>query len=101
VEWTGDELLYKDIHFSMAQFRGMVHGLASKSRRLLTEELLFSSSKATEPVPAVPWESIRDNPTDERPGWNLLKDQRTRMPIPWPRLHPYKGGILCRDRGYA
>jgi hypothetical protein len=51
VEWTGDELLYKELHFSMAQFRGMVYGLASESWRLLTEELLFS--KAT-PVPAVP-----------------------------------------------
>jgi hypothetical protein len=68
VEWMGqDELLYKDLHFSMAQFRGMVHGLASESQRLLTVELLFSSSKATTPVPAVPWESICDNPTDERP----------------------------------
>jgi hypothetical protein len=57
VEWTGDELLYKDLHFSMAQFRGMVHGLASESRRLLIEDLLFSSSsssKASEPVPSVP-----------------------------------------------
>jgi hypothetical protein len=71
VEWTGDELLYKELHFSMAQFRGMVHGLVSESRRLLTEELLFS--KAT-PAPAVLWESMRDNPTDERPGWNFLKD---------------------------
>jgi hypothetical protein len=82
VEWTGDELLYKNLHFSMAQFRGMVHGLASESRRLLIEELLFSSSsKTSEAVPSVPWESIRDNPTDERPGWNFLKDQRTRMPV--------------------
>ncbi|KAF7441548.1 DUF3505 multi-domain protein [Pyrenophora tritici-repentis] len=80
VEWTnGDELLYKELHFSMAQFRGMVHGLASESRRLLTEELMFSSKAA--PVPAVPWESIRDNPTDERPGWNFLKDHRTNMPV--------------------
>ena len=63
----------------MAQFRGMVHGLASESRRLLVEELLFSS-KATA-VPLVPWDSIRDNPTDERPGWNFLKDHRTRMPV--------------------
>jgi hypothetical protein len=47
----------------MAQFRGMVHGLATESRRLLTEELLFS--KAT-PVPAVLWESMRDNPTIPR-----------------------------------
>jgi hypothetical protein len=82
VEWMGqDELLYKNLHFSMAQFRGMVHRLASESQRLLTEELLFSSSKATKPVPAVPWESICDNPTDERPGWNFLKDQRTQMPV--------------------
>jgi hypothetical protein len=81
VEWTGDELLYKDLHFSMAQFRGMVHGLASESRKLLIEELLFSSSKVGEPVPSVPWKSIRDNPTNERPGWNFLKDQRTQMPV--------------------
>jgi hypothetical protein len=80
VEWTGDELLYKELHFSMAQFRGMVHGLASESRRPLTEELLFSNQAAA-PVPSVPWESIRDNPTDERPGWSFLKDQRTRMPV--------------------
>jgi hypothetical protein len=67
VEWTGDELLYKELHFSIAQFRGMVHGLASESRRLLTEELLFSNQAAA-PVPSVPWESICDNPTEERPG---------------------------------
>jgi hypothetical protein len=52
----------------MAQFRGIVHGLVTKSRRLLIEELLFSSSKATKPIPSVPWESMRDNLTDERPG---------------------------------
>ncbi|KAI2479924.1 telomere-linked helicase 1 [Pyrenophora tritici-repentis] len=63
----------------MAQFRGIVHGLASESRRLLIEELMFGSKAA--PVPAVPWESIRDNPTDERPGWNFLKDHRTSMPV--------------------
>ena len=43
------------------------------------DELLFCNQIA-EPVPSVPWESIRDNPTDERPGWNFLKDHRTRMP---------------------
>jgi RecQ family ATP-dependent DNA helicase len=82
VEWTGgDELLYKGLQFNMAQFRGMVHGLASESRRLLMEELMFGSSKAAEPIPSVPWESMRDNPTDERPGWSFLKDHRTRMPV--------------------
>ena len=31
VEWAGgDELLYKGLQFNMAQFRSMVHGLASR-----------------------------------------------------------------------
>ena len=82
VEWVGrEELLYKDLQFSMAQFRGMVHGLATETRRLLMDELLFSGSRAEEPIPSVPWESLRDNPTDEQPGWNFLKDHRTRMPV--------------------
>jgi superfamily II DNA helicase RecQ len=82
VEWTGgDELLYKGFQFNMAQFRSMVHGLATESRRLLREELMFGNSKAAEPIPSVPWESMRDNPTDERPGWNFLKDHRSRMPV--------------------
>ena len=69
VKWTGgDELLYKGLQFNMAQFRGIVHGLVTESQRLLIEELLFGSSKATKPIPSVPWESMRDNPTDERPG---------------------------------
>jgi hypothetical protein len=64
----------------MAQFCGMVHGLATESQRLLTEELLFSKATLV-PVPAVPWGSMRNNPTDEWPGWNFLKNQRMQMPI--------------------
>jgi hypothetical protein len=44
VEWIGgDELLYKGLQFNMAQFRSMVYGLESESRRLLMEELLFGN----------------------------------------------------------
>ncbi|CAN9275283.1 unnamed protein product [Alternaria alternata] len=82
VEWVSqDELLYKSLQFSMAQFRGIVHGLATESRRLLMDELLFGNSRTAESIPNVPWDSLRDNPTDERPGWNFLKDHRTRMPV--------------------
>jgi hypothetical protein len=69
VEWVGqDELLYKDLQFNIAQFRGMVHGLATESRRLLIDKLLFSNSRTAEPIPNVPWDRLRDNPTDERAG---------------------------------
>jgi hypothetical protein len=82
VEWVGqDEMLYKNLQFNIAQFRGMVHGLTTESRRLLMNELLYSGSSAAEPIPSVPWESLRDNPTDERPRWNFLKDYRTRVPV--------------------
>jgi hypothetical protein len=81
VEWAGgDELLYKGLQFNMAQFCSMVHGLVTESRRLLIEELMFGNELA-EPVLSVLWECMRDNPTDERPGWNFLKDYRTRMPV--------------------
>jgi hypothetical protein len=82
VKWVGqDKMLYKDLQFNIAQFRGMVHRLATESRRLLMDELLYSGSRATKPIPSVPWESLRDNPTNERPGWNFLKDHCTRMPV--------------------
>ena len=82
VEWVGKEqLLYKDLEFSMAQFRGMIHGLAVESRRLMMEELLMGSMKGAPPTPSVPWDSLRDNPTDQRDGFNFLKDPRTRMPV--------------------
>jgi superfamily II DNA helicase RecQ len=82
VEWKGhDELLYKGLHFNMAQFRSMIHGLVTESRRLLLEELLFFNRKTASQVPEIPWNELRDNPTDERPGWNFLKDHRTRLPV--------------------
>ena len=68
VEWVGrDELLYKSLQFSMAQFRGMVHGLATESRRLLMDELLFGNSRAAEPIPRVPWNSL-GQPDRRGPG---------------------------------
>jgi hypothetical protein len=45
-------LLYKGLQFNIAQFRSIVHGLESESRRIIIEELLFSNQVA-EPVPSV------------------------------------------------
>jgi len=82
VEWKGyDELLYKSVQFNMAQFRSMVHGLVTESRRLLVEDLLLFNGRHAHKVPEIPWQSLRDNPTDERPGWNFLQDHRTRLPV--------------------
>ena len=74
-------MLYKDLQFNIAQFRSIVHGLVTESRRMIIDELLYSGSRAAEPIPSVPWESLRDNLTNERPRWNFLKDYCTCLPI--------------------
>jgi superfamily II DNA helicase RecQ len=82
VEWcNGDELLYKSAQFRMAQFRGMVHGLVFEAQRVIREELLFCGGNKQGEMPAIDLNWLRDNPTDSRPGWNFLHDQRTRLPM--------------------
>jgi Orsellinic acid/F9775 biosynthesis cluster protein D len=83
IGWQGhDEILYKNVQFNMSQFRSMVHGLVEQCRQMIEEELLFCGKKYPgEQMPKVPWKLIRDNPTDERSGWNFLQDQRTKMPV--------------------
>jgi len=81
VGWKGrDELLYKDLNFTMGQFRGMIHGLRTGTRRLLTGDLSFGGRQG-ECVPAIPWKELRDNPTNSQPGWSFLQDHRTRLPM--------------------
>jgi hypothetical protein len=49
-------------------------------------------------VSSVPWESMRDNPTDERPGWSFLKDHCTRMPVEGERWLFERVGRNTRTR---
>jgi hypothetical protein len=80
ITWHGvDELLYKDMQFTMRQFRGMVYRVVHEARRILTEELLYCPETT---VPVIPWVTMRDNPTNELSQWNFLQDARTRWPIP-------------------
>jgi superfamily II DNA helicase RecQ len=80
VEWCNrDELLYKSAQFTMSQFRGMIHGMANEAKKIMMEELLFCEDP--EDMPRVPWTTIRDDPSNEVPGWNFLKDLRTRLPF--------------------
>lgn len=72
-----DRLQYRDIQFSMRDFRGFVHGLRLKTSETLFDDLLLCDRSV---VPQIPWEHMRDNPTDSRPGFSFLHDSRT----PWP-----------------
>ena len=78
VMWQNeDELLYKDVKFTMRQFRGMVDHTVRDAQRILMEDLLQC---APNQVPAIPWDQLYDNPFNEDPQWSFVQDPRT----PWP-----------------
>lgn len=77
VSWQDhNTLLYENISFTMGQFRSTVHGLVAQASALLTDELLLCKD-----MPAVPWQTMCDNPMNRMPGWSFLKDTRTKWPV--------------------
>ncbi|KAK4999481.1 hypothetical protein LTR66_001501, partial [Elasticomyces elasticus] len=50
----------------------VIHGSVTRSPRLLI-------GKHAHEIPGIPWQSLRDNPTDEQPGWNFLHNHRSRL----------------------
>jgi late competence protein required for DNA uptake (superfamily II DNA/RNA helicase) len=79
VTWMGQErLLYKNLDFTMGQFRGMVHGLVQAARGLLGGLLCEPEPRQW---PAIPWDGLFDNPSEATPGWSFLSDQRTQWPV--------------------
>ena len=78
VGWMGqDRLCYKELTFTMGQFKGFIHQLVSDTRQLLLDELMFTD---TTDVPKIPWKALYDDPTQSGHGWSFLQDTRT----PWP-----------------
>jgi hypothetical protein len=52
VGWMNpDTLLYKELEFSMGDFRGFIHGLIGATRRTLREELYLETPAAAPPSP--------------------------------------------------
>ncbi|EYE95504.1 uncharacterized protein EURHEDRAFT_441436, partial [Aspergillus ruber CBS 135680] len=82
VGWMNhDQLLYKDLNFTVRDFKAFIHGLVSTTRQLLYEELLLGSKAGGAAVPEIPWQEIRDDPTQRGHGWNFLQDPRTQWPV--------------------
>lgn len=79
ITWShGHVLGCGDKQMSMAQFRGMIHGLVRDVRQTLMEELLFLEGERG--LPVIPWDELRDNPINTETRWSFLKDVRN----PWP-----------------
>lgn len=78
IDWVGNQILYKQIQLTMAEFRSIVHGLVAASKRVLQREILFVNPPD---IPVIPWPRLRDDPTNTRPGWNFVYDSRCPFPV--------------------
>src|SRR6186713_1535079 len=80
VQWIeGNKILYKKMEFGMGEFKGMVHGLKTETKRILMQELMFL--KDDEQAPKIDWIKLRDDPRNKEFGWNFIKDERNRLEV--------------------
>jgi hypothetical protein len=86
IQWIGDTVLYQQIRFNMAEVRTMVHGLVDEARAVLYQELMMvdvssqGTADATQ-VPGIDWDTMVDNPSENRVGWSFLDDERSRFKV--------------------
>ncbi|OQV11359.1 hypothetical protein CLAIMM_15205 [Cladophialophora immunda] len=80
IDWYGDQIMYKDIQFTMSQFRGMVHQIVHDTRKRLLRRVLDIGPHQEHKLPTIPWDELRDDPANAQPGWNFVQDRRN----PWP-----------------
>jgi superfamily II DNA helicase RecQ len=77
VQWNeAQTLTYKGITIHMDAFRGFAHAVVNQTREFLRQRLLLGF----EPPP-IPWQSMHDDPSNEKSRWNFLQDERCRWPV--------------------
>ena len=78
IDWVGEQIVYKNIQFTMEEFRIMIHDMIDETKRMLFHDLMFLGLDDSAPI--IPWASLRDNPINTEPKWNFIQDTRN----PWP-----------------
>ncbi|KAM0700964.1 hypothetical protein Q7P35_011323 [Cladosporium inversicolor] len=79
LDLRGDTLEYKAVKFNIAEFRGMVGQVQQATRRALLEDLMFATDG--QGIPAVPWQHLYDDLSNDEAGWSFIRDQRSRLPV--------------------
>ena len=93
VMWSddGERISFKDFNCSMTNFRSFVVIEMRKAQDELAKLFLIEDGFKLENVlPPVRLVDIKDNPGEDRPGWNFLKDERNR--------HLFDGSNWMMDR---
>jgi superfamily II DNA helicase RecQ len=86
IQWVGDTILYQQIRFNMAEVRTMIHGVVSEARAVLYQELMMVDVDSqgqvdAAQVPGINWDTMADNPSENRVGWSFLDDERSRFEV--------------------
>ena len=82
VQWhCGNRVQYRGTVFSVAQLQTWVHGLGEECRRIMVQELLIFGVEDTKSMPQIPWETLCDNPSIHKPGYNFIQDERNSFPV--------------------
>ncbi|KAJ5211420.1 hypothetical protein N7472_001559 [Penicillium cf. griseofulvum] len=74
ITWTSeDRILYKDLHFTMRDFRAFIHGLTHALQQILYEELLVCGAEA---LPPIPWDALMRRSRTRPAGLRLFLDSQ-------------------------
>lgn len=57
----------------------MVGQVQQATRRALLEDLMFATDG--QGIPAVPWQHLYDDLSNDEAGWSFIRDQRSRLPV--------------------
>ena len=82
VQWhRGKRVQYRGTVFSVSQLQSWAHGLGEECRGLMAEELLIFGGDDRHQIPQIPWDTLLDNPSMHKPGYNFIHDERNSWPV--------------------
>ncbi len=82
VQWhRGNRVQYRGTVFSVAQLQSWTHGLGEERRRIMARDLLMFEGDGDDQMPQILWDTLCDNPSIHKPGFNLIQDERNAFPV--------------------
>ncbi|CAG8195842.1 unnamed protein product [Penicillium olsonii] len=82
ISWTGtDRLLYKQLNFTMSEFTTCVHQISADVRYRLVHHLLLQDPRGRSTIPAIPWDTLYDDPSNTAVQYSFLTHDTTVWPV--------------------
>ena len=75
IDWSGSRVLYQKMRFTMEALGDMMHGLMEEMRQELAALLIIEGRDRSQ-FPAIRWEELEDDHSEDRVGYSFLTDER-------------------------